>query len=395
MPNAHRPTPVDSLRADRGYILRTLTDLVRINSVNPSIAADGGGEAAVALYVARSLAQLGLDTMTFDSQPGRTTAVATLQGTGGGRALMLNGHTDTVGVEGMSDPFSADIREGRLYGRGAHDMKGSLAACMGAAKILVDTGARLRGSLVIAAVADEEYGSMGTADLLTRCRVDGAIVTEPTNLEICLAHKGYIWIEVETHGRAAHGSRFTEGVDAVMRMGRFLAALDRLERELRTGPTHALVGPPSLHAAMVQGGSGLSTYAATCTLQIERRTVPGETVDGAVAQIQQLVDALTREDPSFQATVRSYFSREPFEVAPGVPIVQALRAAATEVLGAAPAFVGDTPWMDAALLAAAGVDTVVMGPTGAGEHSAVEWVDVESVVTMAEILAKTAMEYCR
>jgi acetylornithine deacetylase len=379
---------------DRDFIVRTLVDLVRINSVNPGIAVDGPGEAEIAAYVARTLAALGLDAATYEPQPGRTTAVGTLRGTGGGRSLMINAHADTVGVDGMTDPFSAEIRDGRLYGRGAHDMKGSLAAGIGAVKMLADAGLTLRGDVVIAAVADEEYGSLGTTDLLTRFRTDAAIVTEPTNLAVCLAHKGYIWIDVETRGKAAHGSRFTEGVDAVMRMGRFLADLDRLEYALRTGPAHPLVGPPSLHAATIQGGSGLSTYAAQCRLQIERRTIPGETVDGAVGEIRAIVDQLAASDPSFAATVRAFFVREPFEVSPDAQIVQVLAGKAAAVLGRPPAFVGDTPWMDAALLADAGIETVVMGPVGAGEHSAVEWVDVDSVVKMAEILARTAVAYC-
>ncbi|HEX7485437.1 MAG TPA: ArgE/DapE family deacylase [Vicinamibacterales bacterium] len=383
-----------NLTPDRDFIIGTLVDLVRINSINPSIAPDGAGEAEIAAYFARALASLGLETATFESQPGRATAMGTLRGAGGGRSLMLNGHADTVGVEGMTDPFVANVRDGRLYGRGAHDMKGSLAACLGAAKILADADVRLRGDFVVAAVADEEYGSLGTMDLIKRCRVDAAIVTEPTNMEVCLAHKGYIWIEVETHGKAAHGSRFTEGVDAVMRMGRFLAELDRLEQALRTGPAHPLVGPPSLHAATIQGGTGLSTYAASCRLQIERRTVPGETVDGAVSQVRGIVDRLAAQDSSFVADVRPFFAREPFEIAPDAGIVRTLVAASSAVLGRQPALVGDTPWMDAALLAAAGIETVVMGPRGAGEHSNVEWVDVETVIQTAEILARTAAAYC-
>ncbi len=383
-----------TLRADRAFVVRTLEQLVRINSINPSLVAGGCGEAEIAAFIAGVLRTIGLEALTFESAPGRATAVGTWKGTGGGRALMLNGHADTVGVEGMSDPFSARIADGRLYGRGAHDMKGSLAACLGAAKILADEGARLRGDLVVSAVADEEYASAGTVDLLARCRVDGAIVTEPTNMAVCLAHKGYVWIEVETRGRAAHGSRFTEGVDAVMRMGRFLAKLDGLEQGLRTGSAHPLVGPSSLHAAMIRGGTGLSTYAESCRLQVERRTVPGETVDGVVAQLRELADDLVAADPSYEVTVRPFFSREPFEVPPDAPIVRALAASAQTVLGSSPPFVGDTPWMDAALFAASGVDTVVMGPRGAGEHSAVEWVDVESVVQMAEILARTAVAYC-
>jgi acetylornithine deacetylase len=382
------------LTIDRDYIVRTLTDLVRINSVNPSIAPDGRGEMEIAAYVAGALRRLGLETTLHEPEPGRATAVGSLRGAGGGRSLMLNGHADTVGVEGMPEPFSGAIRDGRLYGRGAHDMKGSLASSIGAAKALVDARVSLKGDLVIAAVADEEYGSLGTMDLVGRYRVDAAIVTEPTNLDICLAHKGYIWIEVETEGKAAHGSRFTEGVDANMRMGRFLAELDKLERSLREGPAHPLVGPPSLHAAMVDGGSGLSTYAARCTLKIERRTIPGETEANAVAEIQAIVDRLTAADPTFRATVRPFFARQPFEVAPDAEIVKVLGGAARETLRRQPAFVGDTPWMDSALLAEAGIETVVMGPRGAGEHSIEEWVDIESVIEMAEILARTAIAYC-
>jgi acetylornithine deacetylase len=224
--------------------------------------------------------------------------------------------------------------------------------------------------------------------------VDAAIVTEPTNLEICLAHKGYIWFDVETRGKAAHGSRFTEGIDANLRMGRFLAGLDRLERTLRTGPAHPLVGPPSLHAALLNGGSGLSTYAARCNLKIERRTVPGETEAAALAEVQSIVDDLTAADPTFQAAITPFFVRQPFEVSPEADIVRVLATAAGDVLGRQPAFVGDTPWMDAALLAEAGIDTVVMGPRGAGEHSIEEWVDLASVFQTAEILARAAIAYC-
>jgi acetylornithine deacetylase len=145
---------------------------------------------------------------------------------------------------------------------------------------------------------------------------------------------------------------------------------------------------------MIQGGTGLSTYAAGCTLQIERRTIPGETVDGAVRQIQAIVDRLTASDPSFQASVRPFFSREPFEVSPEASIVKVLSRASLRVTGRTPAYVGDTPWMDAALLAAAGIETIVMGPLGAGEHSSEEWVDVGTVVDMAEILAHAAIDYC-
>ncbi len=379
---------------DRDFTIRTCQELVRINSVNPTLAPDAPGEGEIADYTAGLLRGFGLEVDRHEPQPGRMSVTGRLRGSGGGRSLMLNAHYDTVGVEGMDEPFSGAIHEGRLYGRGAYDMKASLAASLGAVKALIDTGASLRGDLVVVAVADEEYGSLGTADVLTRLRTDGAIVTEPTGLDICLAHKGYCWIEVVTQGRAAHGSRFEQGIDANMRMGRFLAELDRLEQDLRGRAPHPLVGPPSLHAALLQGGAGLSTYAPSCALQIERRTIPGETEAQALAEIQGLVDRRAASDDTFRATARCFFAREPFEVARDAAVVQALATAYRTRLGNEPRFMGDSPWMDSALTSAAGIETVVFGPAGAGAHAAVEWVDVESMVTCAAVLAAAAAAYC-
>ena len=395
MSGAGRVRPLRGSGAiDREFLIRTLADLVRINSINPTLVAGGAGEAEIAAYVAESLGRVGLEVRKIEPEAGRPSVVGVLRSGRPGRSLMLNAHYDTVGVDGMPEPFSAAIRDGRLYGRGAYDMKGSLAACMTAAKALADSGALAAGSLVVAAVADEEYGSIGTAAVIREIKTDAAIVTEPTALNVCLAHKGYLWIEVETEGRAAHGSRFQEGIDANMRMGRFLAELDTLERELRGRPAHALVGPPSLHAAMIAGGMGLSTYAANCKMQIERRTVPGETEAQAVGEIQEIVDRLEADDPTFRAKVRCFFAREPFEVAADARIVQVVDRAAEEVLARKAAHFGDTPWMDAALLRAAGTETVVIGPKGAGAHAAEEWVDIESVAQLAEILVRAAVDYC-
>jgi acetylornithine deacetylase len=383
-----------SIVIDRQYLTETLASLVRINSINPTLVSGGAGESEIAAYTADSMAAIGLEVSVHEPEPGRPSVVGIWRGRGGGRSLMLNAHYDTVGVDGMVDPFSATIRDGRLYGRGAYDMKGSLAACMSAAKGLIDAGIILDGDLVVAAVADEEYASLGTNELIRHYPVDGAIVTEPTELDICLAHKGFIWLEVETTGRAAHGSRYDLGLDANMLMGRFLAELDKLEQALRALPEHPLAGPPTLHAAMIQGGSELSAYAASCRLQIERRTIPGESEAQVVGEIQAIIDGLTAVNPEFQARVKSFFVRDPFEVSPETGIVQVLSEAASRVLNQRPAMVGQMPWMDSALLASAGVETVVIGPAGAGAHAHEEWVEVESVEKLAEILAETAVAYC-
>ncbi len=384
-----------TLNIDREYLIQTLADLIGINSINPQLVPGGRGEAEIAAYIAEALRRLNLQVIMHEPEAGRVSVVGRLQGTGSGRALMLNGHLDTVGVEGMPEPFAATIRNGKMYGRGAFDMKGSLAACMTALKALVDSKATFNGEVLLAAVADEEYFSLGTADIVSRYKVDGAIVTEATEMNLCRAHKGFVWLEIETFGRAAHGSRFDEGVDANMMMGRFLAALDKLEKDLRARSSHPLVGPPSLHAALLNGGSGLSTYAANCKLKIERRTIPGETEAQVVGELQKIIDQLTAADSNFKATVNALCTREPFEVAENAEIVRTVEKAAAQVRGISPRHIGQTFWMDSALLAAAGIETVVIGPIGAGAHADEEWVELQSLVDLAQILAETALEYCR
>ncbi len=234
--------------------------------------------------------------------------IATAKGSGGGRTLLLNGHLDTVGYEGMSAPLEPRVEDGRLYGRGAYDMKGGLAACLVAA---AEAGKRgLRGDVVVTAVVDEELTSIGTQSVLKRVRADAAIVAEPTHMEVGIAHKGFVAFEIETHGRAAHGSRPDLGIDAIAKMGHVLVGLDALDRSLRERPTHHLLGSGSLHAGVVAGGSGFSTYPERCVLQAERRTVPGESLDHVEAELQGLLDRLQSGDPDFKGAWRTVAARQ-------------------------------------------------------------------------------------
>ncbi|WP_423929204.1 M20/M25/M40 family metallo-hydrolase [Candidatus Palauibacter sp.] len=377
-----------------------LADLVSTNSVNPTLVPGAPGEAAIARVTTRHMREAGLTVDRYEPEPGRPSVVGRLPGTGGGSTLMLNAHYDTVGVEGMADPFAGRVEDGRLYGRGAYDMKGALAACIEAARLLRDSGTRLAGDVLVAAVADEEYASLGTADLVARrargeLDFDAAIVTEPTSLDLCVAHRGFTWIEITTRGRAAHGSRYRDGVDANLRMGRVLHRLEGLIEELLARPGHRLLGPPSMHAALVEGGTGISTYSPHCTLRIERRTVPPETRASVEGEISRLLDDLRAEDPSLEVEWSTFFHREPFETTPEAPIAACVSRAARRVLDRDPAVIGDSPWMDSALTQAAGVDSVVIGPHGAGAHADVEWVDLDSCARLAEILAEAAADYCR
>jgi acetylornithine deacetylase len=376
---------------DPQFITDTAVRLVQIDSINPFLSPEGAGEAEAARFTAETLARLGLVVESYEMAPGRWNVIGRLPGKGHGRSLLLNAHLDTVGVAGMAEPFSGTVVNGRLYGRGSLDMKGSLAAMLGVAKAIVDSGETLGGDLLVTAVADEEYSSIGTEHLVQTVTADAAIVTEPTDLKLCRAHRGYIWFDVETFGRAAHGSRFQEGIDANMRMGRFLAELDKLEQALRGRPPHPLAGPPSLHAARLHGGSEISIYAAHCRLQVERRTIPGESVEQATAELQAIIDRLAAADPAFQATVNATFARYPLAVSAEAPIVQAVAQAGAGVVGQPLDHIGQTFWTDAALLADAGIETVILGPTGQGLHSAEEWVEVQSLHELAQILVETAV----
>lgn len=383
-----------TVRADAEYVTRAITRLVGTNSINPAFTAGATDEAAVADVVAALLADLTMTAERYEPRPGRVSVVGRLPGSGGGRSLMLYAHHDTVGVEGMEHPFEAVIRDGRLYGRGAYDMKGALGACLGAVQALRAARIGLAGDLLVAAVADEEVASLGMEDVLRHVRPDAAIVTEPTELALCLAHKGFVWIEVEVLGRAAHGSRFDLGEDANLRMGRFLTALADLERDVRARPPHRLVGPPSLHVGRLHGGTGESTYADRAVATIEWRTPPAVPTAAVVAEVQELVDRLTAADATFRATVRVKLVRPGFELPGDSGVATAVRRAATQVLGAPPTEIGVAYWMDAALLAAAGIETAVIGPAGAGAHASEEWVDLTSVGRLAEILAAAAIAIC-
>jgi acetylornithine deacetylase/succinyl-diaminopimelate desuccinylase family protein len=373
-------------------LVELTSQLVAIESINPELGVGGSGETEVARFVAEWCKRAGLETTESEAAPGRPNVVAVARGTGGGRSLMLNAHLDTVGVAGMTDPFVARVEDGRLYGRGAYDMKGSLAACMLAAAAAKGRG--LRGDVIVTAVSDEEVASVGTEAIAASLRADAAIVTEPTELQVAVAHRGFVHLEIETIGRAAHGSRPHLGIDAIAKMGRVLVGIEELDRRLRANPTHPYVGSGSVHASLVEGGQEYSSYPARCVLQAERRTIPGESAELAVGEIQAILDEAAVRDPDFAGSVRSLASREPFEVEEDADVVAAVRRCAAPVIGSDPEVVGVSFWADSALLAAAGIPTVLFGPRGEGAHAEVEWVDVASLEQCVEIYGAVAAEIC-
>lgn len=369
-----------------------VSQLVAIDSINPDLVPGSAGEAAIARFVAQWLEQEGFEVTLDEPVPGRPSVVGIARGSGGGRSLMLNAHMDTVGVTGMEQPHQPRIEGKLLYGRGAYDMKGGLAAILLAAAQAKQRG--LRGDLIVTAVADEEYASIGTDFVMRRWHADAAIVTEATALDLCLAHKGFVWLEVEVTGKAAHGSRPDLGVDAIVKLGKVLVGLEQLQQTLASRPAHPLLGHGSLHASLITGGQELSSYPERCLLSIERRTLPEETPEVVLAEIQRILEPLAATDPTFAATARVTLARGGYEIPPDAPIVQAVRTAATAQLGAEPKDFGAAWWMDSAILGANGIPTVIFGPAGDGAHAAVEWVDLDSVARCVDVLVESIVAFC-
>lgn len=361
-------------------VAKLVGELVAIESTNPDLVANGSGEAEIARFVASWLRDSGCAVEMVEPKPGRPSVVGVVRGSGGGRSLMLNAHMDTVGAGDMAHPFAPEVRDERVYGRGAYDMKGSVAAIMLAAREVAGRG--LKGDVIVAAVADEEVASLGTSSVLERFHADYGLVTEPTELRLCVAHKGFVWVEVEGRGVAAHGSRADLGVDAIAHMGRLLSGVMELDARLRQGRGHPLLGTGTLHASAIEGGGEMSTYPARCVAKFERRTIPGEDSAYVLREFEQLIH---RE----RASARVLLERAPSEVSSDHDLSRTVAA----VSGAAEP-IGVAYWMDMALMNAAGIPTVAFGPAGQGEHADVEWVDLRSVERCVEVYVSTAERLC-
>lgn len=368
--------------------------LVEIDSRNPSLVPGAPGENACAAFLHGVLDAWGFRTELRDAAPGRPNLIARIGGAHGGRTLMFNGHLDVVGVEGMlHPPFSATERDGRLYGRGSADMKGGIAAMCAAAHDAATQG--IAGEVIIAAVADEEYVSLGTRVLIEQgVRADACVVTEPTRLAIMPAHRGFVWLEVEITGRAAHGSRWDIGVDAIRHAGLLLAELDRVDSEVLPQREHPLLGRGSLHASLISGGAGLSTYPERCVIGLERRTIPGETEAQVTAEFETACAVVKARRPSFVAQVRPIASQGPSDVSVDAPIVlalgDALRGCRLPVT-----IEGMSAWTDAALLNEAGIPAVCFGPGDISlAHAAEEYIPLDEIDGARDVLSALARSWC-
>ena len=383
--------------AEAGDPVALARALIATPSVNPELEESGAGEGAVAELTAEWLRGWGLSVEVSDVAPGRSNVLGRLEGRGAGEGagptLLLNGHLDTVGVAGMSvDPFGAELRDGRLWGRGSSDMKGGVAALLAATARVARSGAP--GSLIVALTADEEHASLGMEALVrSGIRADAAVVCEPTSLSVMPAHKGFVWVEADFQGRAAHGSRPDAGVDAIEHAGRYLTALGALRSRLGAGEPHPLLGHGSFHAGTIAGGSTPSVYPDACRLVLERRTLPGENAAGIIGEFQAVLDELEADVPDLDAKLTQGLARPATQVSNESPLVEGLVAACVGE-GVDPVLAGMTAWVDAAFLNEAGTPAVCFGPGSIAQaHSADEWIDASEIVTCAAVLERFSRDF--
>ncbi|MDH6238330.1 M20/M25/M40 family metallo-hydrolase [Cryobacterium sp. CG_9.6] len=371
-----------------------LQHLVRIDSVNSDLVPGAAGEGELALWCADWLISQGFAVSLLEARLGRPSVVGIKRGTGDGRSLMLNAHLDTVGVATYEgDPFSGDLVDGRIYGRGAIDTKSGLAAILVAAARA--SALPLSGDIVVTLVADEEFGSLGTEEVLRTYRADAAIIVEPSNLELTTAHRGFAWFDLTLTGLAAHGSQPALGVDAIAHAGLVLQALDALRDRLESGPAHPTLGHGAVRVSKISGGDDAATVAASCVLTLERRMLPGESPSQVEAELRALLVDLANRVPDFQFDLTCVVARAAFEALADWPIVRELTASAARTLGHEPATRGEPFWTDAGLVLEAGIPCVVFGATGDGLHADTEWVEAASVVALTDILEGTIASWCR
>ena len=392
-----RPSARRTPKIEREAVEGILRSLVSINSINPYVE-KGAGEKEIAEHIGERLKQLGLKVTMQNVVDGRQNVIGLLRGSGDGPSLMLNGHLDTVGVEGMkANPFEPRVDTGgNLHGRGACDMKGSLSAMIAAIEWVVREEIELRGDLFFTGAVDEEYKARGTMKIAESFRADAAIVGEPTGLDIAIAHKGFVWLHVVTHGRAAHGSVPEEGIDAIEKMGKLVVSMDEL-RKMYGRARHPLLGTPKIHTSTISGGSEWSVIPERCDLAIERRTLPGENESTVVQEISSLLAKLASRDAQFDATVSVDTVLPPFEESEDATIVGIVKKATKAVVGKVPKIMGVPYWTDAATLKnKAGIPTCLFGPGDIRlAHSRDEYVPLEEVVRSARILSLVITEFCQ
>lgn len=369
--------------------------LIGIDSRNPTLVPGAPGERQVGSYLARLLESWAFRVESVEVVGGRSNIVARAGNAAPhARSLILNGHLDIVGVDGMTHPpFEPTISDGRMYGRGSADMKAGIASMCVAARDAAQSG--IEGEVIVALVIDEEYESLGTRALIeSGVRADAAIITEPTRLALCPAHRGFVWIRMDVHGRAAHGSRYDLGIDAVTHASLIIAELDRVQRRTLEQRTHPLLGRGSLHVSTISGGTGLSTYPDLCTVELERRTLPGETARTFQDEIAAATAMVRNTYPDITVDIQVTTSQAASDVPQNAPVMtEMIQALKLERLPSR--IEGLSAWTDAALFNEAGIPAICFGPGDiALAHSATEFVPLADIDSATRVLARFVNSWC-
>ncbi|PLB33471.1 putative diaminopropionate ammonia-lyase [Aspergillus candidus] len=390
------PTPLDVTVEDSVGLTQVLTT---VNSSNPSLSVtDGIGEDQIVDYLAGWFAHRGIEHHRIETVPGRPSIVGVMRGTGEGRSLMFNGHVDTVSLSSYEkDALAGSLgeRDGRqvVLGRGSLDMKGGLAAALASLASVKASGNLPRGDIIVTAVSDEEDASQGTRDVLAAgWRADAAVIPEPTMETLMTTHKGFIWVEIDILGVAAHGSDPANGKDAILLAGWFLRALEQYQRSL---PVDDTLGAASLHCGLIQGGEEPSSYPAKCTVTVEFRTVTVQTEESILSDLNSMLEDIVQENSQFRyAAPRITMARPTQKLPTDHPFVEMVGACETTVFGRRSTPSAAAFWCDAALLSREGIPSVVYGPKGHGLHGKEEWVEVESLQKLQLVFEKLIREFC-
>ena len=372
-------------------LLRLASDLLRIPSENPP-----GNEAEVARFLVNYFRTFDIEPMVQELSPGRPNVLVRFEGQAPGPHLIFNGHTDVVppGTGWTVDPYGAEVRDGRLYGRGSADMKGGVAAMIEATLTFVQSSP-FRGTITLAMVADEEEGGGGTRHAVQQgLRGDWAIIPEPTDLRPVIAHKGDFNFYITVYGEAAHGSVPEQGVNAIYGAGKLLTAIQHLNHRL-SQTSHALLGSPTVSVGTIRGGEITCMVPSECKIAVDRRLVPGEDPESVIDEMKALLADLAAADPTFKADMVTPIQALPMEVSPDLPVVRALRRATKRLVGEDPGIFGWSATCDASILdQEAKTPTVIFGPGSIDRaaHRPDESVSIAELNTCAQIYVLTIRE---
>lgn len=379
---------------DADWLRRTLQEMIQLRSENPfdNPPSPGFREKEMAEYMLDQMSNLGLEVESRPVQPDRPNVFGYLPGKDGDYTLMLAGHSDTALTTGYPNAYEERFEDGKVYGRGACDMKAALAAYLAVAKVLKDSNTQLKGNLILCANVDEEYQMLGSQAIGREGpRADQGIIGEPTSLQICPANKGRVSTKFITRGKAAHSSVPEEGVNAIANMAKIIHAFEDYPQELMGRSSHPLCGHGRFNIGVIQGGVQVNMVPDYCEVEVDRRTLPYEEKEEVYEEFHRQIRLLSDQDPHFLYEITEpTWLIPPNEIPNDSPVVLALRDAHLHIFGSDPgvhAFVAgsDAPHM--------GFPTVVCGPGSIAQaHTTNEFVDLDEVVAAAKLYLFTAIQ---